>query len=165
MRRTELRRKSPMRRTGIKSRLVSTGPDTATVDAVLERDGHMCAVGGHPLGPVRGVDWSIHHRRPRGMGGTSAPDVNLPSNLLTVCGNGVEGCHGLIEAHRAAAYERGWLLRGGDVPSQVPILHALHNWCYLTDDGLALMAPPPINRDGDLDFGGYWADQEASDAY
>lgn len=42
------------------------------------------------------------------MGGTRWPGVNLPSNLLTLCGSGTTGCHGWVEAHPAWATAHGW---------------------------------------------------------
>jgi hypothetical protein len=60
---------------------------------------------------------SIHHRRPRRMGGTRAVDIHDPANLLAVCGNGTRGCHGWIEVNRRAALEQGWLLSSGADPT------------------------------------------------
>ena len=36
----------------------------------------------------------MHHRAARGMGGSSAPWVDLPSNGLDLCGTNASGCHG-----------------------------------------------------------------------
>lgn len=139
VKRTELRRKSPLR-----SKHRSTGPDSHTVEVVLERDNWSCGCCGHGLSGERGRDWSIQHRRPRRAGGDPRPDVNLPSNLFPVHGDGTTGCHGRIESYRAEAYDNGWLLHDGDVPSQSPICHAVHGWCHLTDDGRVEYAPPPV---------------------
>lgn len=75
---------------------------------VLERDEWSCvrccrSIGEHRL-------YSLHHRCPRRMGGTASLDINLPSNLVTLCGTGTTGCHGWIESHRTQAVEDGWLL-------------------------------------------------------
>lgn len=60
---------------------------------------------------------SIHHRRPRRMGGTRALDIHDPANLLAVCGVGaLGGCHGFIERNRTLALENGWLLSSGADP-------------------------------------------------
>lgn len=127
-------------------RPASTGPDANTVDAVLERDQHSCGVCGFALPAERGGPngWSIQHRRPRRAGGDPRPDVNLSSNLIAVHGSGTTLCHGKIESFRAEAYENGWLLHDGDVPSQVAICHAVHGWVYLSDDGRYELAPPPV---------------------
>jgi len=83
---------------------------------VLERAGNACeirvtdecrAAAGTLLGPS---GYSIHHRRPRGMGGTNLGWINDPHNLLALCGDGTQGCHGWIESHRRMAYTNGWLL-------------------------------------------------------
>lgn len=58
-----------------------------------------------------GSTWnlSIHHRRPRGMGGTSNVLIEQPWNGLALCGDGVRGCHGWAESHRDTARLLGWL--------------------------------------------------------
>jgi hypothetical protein len=92
------------------------------VAAALQRAGHGCELCSRRLGPVRGIDWSAHHRRPRGAGGTSDPTAATAANCLIVCGHGTFGCHGLIESRRAAALRAGWLLRQGQDPAAVPAL-------------------------------------------
>lgn len=74
------------------------------------RSGGLCEVGGEPLTRDQR---SVHHRQPRGMGGTSDPDVHSLERLLLVCGGrlaGVRGHHGKVEANREWAYERGYLV-------------------------------------------------------
>lgn len=61
--------------------------------------------------------WSVHHRKPRGMGGTKSAEANSPLNLLLLCGSGVTGCHGYIESHREKGYESKVLLRQSDAIS------------------------------------------------
>lgn len=78
---------------------------------------------------------SIHHRRPRAMGGTKRADTNFTSNLLAVCGTGTSGCHGYIESHREEAIEKGWLVRQNEEPSQVPVKLSLYGFVYLDDEG------------------------------
>jgi hypothetical protein len=70
---------------------------------------------------------SIHHRRPRGMGGTDRPDVHSLANLMLVCGTGTVGCHGFLESHRTIAEARGYLVakegprsNPADVPVTLP---------------------------------------------
>jgi hypothetical protein len=91
------------------------------VEAVLERDQHSCVVCAKDLNGTRGRDWSIHHRRPRRMGGDRRPETNLPANLVAVCGSGVDGCHGWLESRREEAMEQGLILHADDDPTQVPI--------------------------------------------
>lgn len=57
---------------------------------------------------------SLHHRKPRGMGGSRDPRSFDPRNLVLVCGSGTTGCHGWIESHRDVARSEGWLLRSLD---------------------------------------------------
>lgn len=85
-------------------------------------------------------DWlqgamSIHHRRPRGMGGTKRTETNFTSNLMALCGTGTTGCHGWIENNRQEAYEKGWLVSQRDEPTQVPVKSFLYGWIYLDDEG------------------------------
>lgn len=63
----------------------------------------------------------IHHRRPRGMGGTRNPVINRVSNLMWLCGSGTTGCHGWVESHRAEAVESGWIVQGNRNPADVSV--------------------------------------------
>jgi 5-methylcytosine-specific restriction protein A len=121
-----------------------TGPSTAVVDAVLERDHWSCLICNEGLAGERGRDWSIGHRIPRGMGGTKDPRINLPSNLLTLCGSGTTGCHGATEGPlRALAYRHGWLLQRHLDPRTVPVLiERGARYVYLTNDCTYADAPP-----------------------
>ena len=131
-------------------RVRKTGPRRDVVDAVLERAQYSCEVGGHQIaGDERGRDWSIHHRVPRGMGGTRRAELNAPANLLLVCGSGTTGCHGAIEGSRAGAYAAGWLLPYNADPATRPVMIEGHKkrWVLLTvdDEGVAGYqdCPPP----------------------
>lgn len=85
--------------------------NAATVALIWERDRGRCALCGIGLHfPDRGRSWSIHHRRPRGMGGTRTAWVGLAANGLTLCGSGVDGCHGWVETNRGVAVEDGLLV-------------------------------------------------------
>lgn len=96
-----------------------SGPDRSMVACVLERAGYRCEACGKPVGDERGVDYSIHHRKPRGMGG-SRFGANLASNLLVLCGSGTTGCHGYVESHRSEAMACGWLVSRYQDPADVP---------------------------------------------
>ena len=123
-----------------------TGPSPAVVDAVLHRDEKRCAWCGHGVWGERSEDWSIHHRRARGMGGDRRGDSNSPANLVLVHGNGSAGCHGAIESRRAESQDRGFVLSKlwplG--PERSPIEHAVHGWCYLLADGSISTDPPEV---------------------
>lgn len=120
----------------------STGPTKTTVEKVWERDGGACAGCGRTLRfEDRGspFGWSMHHRLPRGAGGTRAPWINLPSNLVCLCGSGTTGCHGDKEGHRRQAEDDGFIIRRGiRKPIEIPVTHFRHGHVYLTDDGRAV---------------------------
>lgn len=112
--------------------MTTTGPTQGVRDEVIGRSQDHCERCGRAL---YGQPYSIHHRRPRGMGGTLRPEANLPSNLLVICGSATTpgSCHQWIESRRAEAYEDGLLLRQTDDPSQMPVLLE-RGWVRLTDD-------------------------------
>lgn len=93
-----------------------------------ERAGNACEICG-----VRGEN--IHHRKPRGMGGTKFEGG--PENLLLLCGSGTTGCHGWIEANREEARMQGWLVDRHELPHRVPVAYR-GQWCLLTFEGLVL---------------------------
>lgn len=137
----------PRRKRELRARKVATssgrrdtGPSPRARRLVEERAGYCCEVCGVSL--HNGTAWtsaySIHHRRPRAMGGTRDPIANTPANLLLLCGTGTDGCHGRIERERSTAYVYGWLVRQGDDPSRVPlwVWHRPERPVLLTVDGL-----------------------------
>lgn len=91
-----------------------TGPTDAQRQAVVDRAGGRCELCRAP-GDV------IHHRRPRGLGGSSVEWINDPSNLLLLD----DKCHRMVESKRAEAYHLGHLVRYGDEPWAVPAVI----WC------------------------------------
>lgn len=90
-------------------------PDTVR-EIILARSGGNCEVMAGPscLYAVH----QIHHRRPRGMGGSRRGSTNKPSNALAVCWP----CHGHIEANREKALQNGWLVSQGDEPVEQSVL-------------------------------------------
>lgn len=103
-----------------------------TRQIVLDRDLYRCIRCGAYIGPFG--DYSIHHRRPRGMGGSKRPETDLPANLLTLCGSGTTGCHGYIESHREEAYEQGLLLHQTDNPEGISVT-TFRGSLFLNNDG------------------------------
>jgi len=99
--------------------------------AVLDRDGYRCVRCSAPIVGDRGDTWVLHHRRPRGMGGTTRADANSPANLLSLCA----GCHGYVESERYESYTQGWLVHMHHDPAAVPVLHDMDGWVLLDDDG------------------------------
>ena len=93
---------------------------------VLQRDGEQCAVCGERAGDV-------HHRRRRGSGGSRDPRIAYGwANLISLC----RICHSWVHGNRAEAIEMGLVLEARDVPTEVPVRHAVHGPVLLTHDGL-----------------------------
>lgn len=93
--------------------------------AVAERDGGKCM-------RCFGVAADVHHRKPRGMGGTSDPEQNYGlDNLISLC----RYCHDWAHAEPADAYACGFLVHSGDDPAEVPVVIAKDLGFMLTKDG------------------------------
>lgn len=142
MRRSPMQRKTPLRQAAGKR---GTGPSQDVVEAVHERAGWSCERDGAMVGPVRGLDHHIHHRRPRGSGGTARPETNLPSNLLLLC----PPCHEQIESRRGEALGAGWLVPQSGDPAEVAVLIHHDRWVYLTADGRYHAHPPRWRQEGE----------------
>jgi hypothetical protein len=100
-----------------------TGVPRKVCQTVAWRAAYSCEICGRGL--TDGSQWttphSFHHRRPRGMGGSTAADTNTPANVLLLCGTGTTGCHGDVESQRQLAYAHGWLVPQGTDPATVPV--------------------------------------------
>lgn len=95
------------------------GPDWDLVYHLLAvRSGGRCEISGVRLDRTNS---SIHHRRPRAMGGTSRGDVHDLCNLILAEGHGTIGAHMWVEVNREAATERGLLVPQNHDPAQVPV--------------------------------------------
>lgn len=119
-----------------------TDPTPKTLAAVRLRDNDKCAKCGAAIASLdakgsRGILWSLHHRVPRSMGGTSRAWVNLPGNLVLLHGSGTTGCHSKVESERLWAMDAGFLVsaNGARLATAVPIVHAVHGLCTLDDEG------------------------------
>ena len=108
-----------------------TGPSPQVRHMALLRALYRCERCLLPLSS----QWSLHHRRPRRMGGTRRPDANAPQNLLVLCGSGTTGCHGWLESNRTEAYQTGYLLYDLDDPLIHAYLDGDGDWWLLTEDG------------------------------
>lgn len=93
--------------------------DWSHIEAMLMiRSGSRCEIRSPaclagPHGDLTGLPRerrSIHHRRPRGMGGTRRADIHSLAMLINTCGHGTIGCHWWTETHRDWAVGRGLLL-------------------------------------------------------
>lgn len=60
---------------------------------------------------------TVHHRRPRGMGGTKRVDTNDADNGLAIC----RACHSIVEGRREWSLANGFLVRQQDSPGKVPV--------------------------------------------
>lgn len=115
-------------------------PSKATVDIVWDRDLSRCFCCQTML--HRGVGgYSIHHRKPRGMGGSRDPQLNTAANLLLLCGSGVTGCHGWVEQNREEATRLGYLISrlSSQAPALVPAKRWGVEWVTLQPDGLVIL--------------------------
>lgn len=121
----------PLERSPMKRRYKPSGPSPDVVEALYERASWSCELCTVGIGPRRGEEHHVHHRRPRRMGGTDLPDANDLPNLLLLC----PSCHAVVEKERAAAYEGGWLVRQNDDPAAVAVLIGASRWVLLTADG------------------------------
>ena len=110
----------------------------AVEQLVIERDRGACVRCAAPVTHLeRGRAWSIHHRRPRGTGGTSLAWVNQPANLIVLCGSGTTGCHGWAERERTKAFDLGLLVSKIGVATAMTtrLKHHLYGWVLLDNEG------------------------------
>lgn len=112
----------------------NTGLSRTVRETVLERDGYRCFRCGVS---ILDQAYSIHHRRPRGSGGSSDPETNLTANAITLCGTGTTGCHGDIESHRDLSRRLGFLIPNtrSCTPRLVPVLHHTFGHVVLDNNG------------------------------
>jgi 5-methylcytosine-specific restriction protein A len=92
---------------------------------VLRRAQEMCERCGCPR-----VE-QIHHRKPRGAGGTRDPLINSPANLLALCAD----CHREVERDRTVSYEQGWLVHRYADPTTTPVWLAFKGYSLLSPEG------------------------------
>lgn len=114
----------------------------AVARRIWDRDKGCCFLCGRTLlWHERGYAWSIHHRRPRGAGGTRR--VMTAANGLILCGHGTSGCHGWVERFRETATAMGLLISVNATspefdPSRVRVMNDAGYRFLLTDDGRAV---------------------------
>lgn len=73
---------------------------------------------------------NVHHRQPRGSGGSSRPEINALSCLLDLCPT----CHETVELNRTWAKEHGLLVPWPTPPAEVPVM-CIHSRVLLDDHG------------------------------
>lgn len=128
-----LRGFSPLTRKQIKDRagVDDTGEG---VWARCEGCGMWCAEGWYDL----------HHRIPRGSGGTKRQHVNEAANGLCL---GRTCCHAFAESRRTEAMDRGWLISQHRKISPMEVPVQLHDgWFLLDNDGNKYSIPNPYRE-------------------
>jgi 5-methylcytosine-specific restriction protein A len=97
--------------------------------SVVNRDGGKCL-------KCRKVATDVHHRRPRGMGGTSDDHISYGmANLVSLC----RTCHDWVHANPWPSYTLGWLVKTGEDPDDVPIYTDADVIIKLLPDGTTKM--------------------------
>lgn len=113
-------------------------------ETLWERCNGRCEVSGQALN----LDtFDVHHRRNRGMGGTSRPDVHHFDNLLAldpvIHNGGPQSVHG----RRAWSEQLGYLLpKDFEQPGLVPVLLFARSWLFLGKDGRYYAGPGALLR-------------------
>lgn len=102
---------------------------------VIERAKGRCELCGLVVKPRPA---HLHHRRPRGMGGSKA-NPHRASNLLHLHPT----CHLFrVERKRQESLTNGWIVQQALDPSMIPVL-MWDGWWYLHDDGSLDRCDPP----------------------
>lgn len=115
-------------------------------DQAYQRAHGRCEITGAPLGD----NWALHHRRPRGAGGTRRPDTHVASNVLAL----THAVHNLatrsVHLDLAWSRPRGYLLGQWQVPRLEPVWLLGRRWVLLLDNGdyLEIEMAPPANQEG-----------------
>lgn len=97
-------------------------------DIIATRSRGVCEIG-----RCESAAEHMHHRRPRGLGGTSVPWVNKAANALHLC----MVHHAYVESHRTLAIAEGWLIsqhRTDAVATDIPVTRNGKS-VLLSDDG------------------------------
>lgn len=116
-----------------------------TLHMLAVRSGQRCEWCGKP---IRRTDVSsMHHRMPRGAGGTRREGIHSLAVLVLVHGHGTLGCHRYMEIRRDDARDRGFLIshhltREPIDPASVPLVLASGRRVLL-DPVSPLYLPPP----------------------
>lgn len=120
----------------------------ATRRVILARDEGTCVSCGLQVYDVDTRvafrDWSIQHRRARGMGGSRLPDTSQPQNGVVACGSATTGCHHRMESQPAWALANGYRVPHGVDPLTVPITHHAWGVVWLLPDGTFSLDPQEV---------------------
>jgi len=105
--------------------------DTQTRFGVFARANYQCEK--CLDAPIGGV--SVHHRRPRMMGGSRNELLHQPANLILLCGSGTSGCHGWVESNRDKARVQGYLIQKVESAEQIPFRDNSGIWWNIYNSG------------------------------
>lgn len=111
-----------------------TGFSPGVAGLIIARDLGRCALTGVQVAHLtRGLDFDLHHRRPRGSGGTSLDWVDQAANGVLLS----REAHNWVEKNRREARALGFLvpLNGVQKADEVSIRHRLLGLVYLNDQG------------------------------
>lgn len=119
--------------------------DHHTRGLVWDRAGGLCEVSGRALGERDGNRWECHHRRNKGMGGTSRGNTDWLSNLLALHPDVHNGGPRSVHGRRAWSQERGYLVpKHHDHPGQWPVWLRGRHWVLLGEHGGYHPLPPGL---------------------
>lgn len=110
---------------------------TKVRDKIKNRAHGSCEVCGFTIG----YSAQIHHRKPRGMGGSRSEQSGSISNGLFIHPK----CHAQIESDRKKAMSMGFLIYQGDDPDKVPV-RLWYGWHYLNNDGSVTQYQKEVDR-------------------
>ena len=129
-----------------------SGPTRKTRMAALKRDDGRCvrcgAIVADPDSGAPFIDWSLQHRRARGMGSSKDPVTNSIENLIVLCGSATTGCHGDVEVNREAGRRFGYAVPQWRDPAVMPVRHWQLGWAWPTPDGAWIPAISGWDTDG-----------------
>lgn len=82
-------------------------------EEAMMRAGYKCEGSAYGLRSTCTGALIVHHKKTRGMGGTSDPSIHDLDNLAVLCGGvtGRDGHHGEVHDHPRKSYELGLLIR------------------------------------------------------
>lgn len=107
-----------------------------TVALIWERDEGRCAKCGDPISGERGRDWSVQHRKGRGMGGAKWDWVRgSAANGCLLHGSGTTLCHGYVTDHPDYGFDTGLAVSRHRDPCEIAVRHAVHGLVFLELDG------------------------------
>jgi 5-methylcytosine-specific restriction endonuclease McrA len=100
---------------------------------VHERDqGRCCMCGIH----ITDGNGAVHHRTPKGMGGSAL--LESAANLVTLCGRGNKDLHhGKVHGNPQWARNHGWTVSRHLDPAEIPV-DMWDGWWLLCPDGTRL---------------------------